>query len=616
MLTVAKMPKKTLDVQVTTLDAVLEFSIEAKSNGKQLFEQVSRTIGLREVWYFGLRFTDNKGYTSWLRPDKKVMDQNICVSQDRRPIEFHFKVKFFPEDVSEELVQELTQHLFYLQVKEAILTEDVYCSPEASVLLASYAIQAEYGDYDPDIYQPGFLSNERLLPKRVIDQYQMTQEMWEERITGWYAQHKGMLKEEAEIEYMKVAQDLEMYGINYFVIKNKKGTQLWLGVDAFGLNIYEQDDQLSPKISFPWGEIRNVEYHGKKFCIMPTDKRSPSFVFYVAKTRTSDLIMQLCMGNHDMFMKRRRLDTMEVQQMKAQAKEERARKLAERDRLEREKQARLEAEQRQLELEERLRLTEDEVRKAIHARLQTEEALKMMQEQVKVAQEEAQVHARKNLEAEEEVRRARENAVRSEEERMAMERKVQLVENAMHAQMKHREAESVRRELETSDHSPIHQRGGSMATKSPSSSLTGLSAISSSSPAGTSQNSNSTTNTSTTATVAAPLSGAGVDVLTANGSPRPYKPHGETNFTADGDVEELSKQLVKESQAYQERSKYISDQLSALKTQMDDLKMEDRMTRNDLLHEESIRLGNNKRLALDKSKTGPQKTRIAFYEEL
>lgn len=55
-----------------------------------------------------------------------------------------------------------------------------------------------------------------------------------------------------------------MYGINYFVINNKKGTQLWLGVDAFGLNIYEQDDQLSPKISFPWGEIRNVEYHGKK----------------------------------------------------------------------------------------------------------------------------------------------------------------------------------------------------------------------------------------------------------------------------------------------------------------------------------------------------------------
>ena len=57
--------------------------------------------------------------------------------------------------------------------------------------------------------------------------------------------------------------------------------------------------------------------------------------------------------------------------------------------------------------------------------------------QVKVAQEEAQVHARKNLEAEEEVRRARQNAVRSEEERMAMERKVQQVESAMHAQLRY-----------------------------------------------------------------------------------------------------------------------------------------------------------------------------------
>ena len=71
--------------------------------------------------------------------------------------------------------------------------------------------------------------------------------------------------------------------------------------------------------------------------------------------------------------------------MKAQAKEERARKLAERDRLEREKQARLEAETRQMELEERLRQMEDEVRKAIHARMQTEETLKMMTEQVNLA---------------------------------------------------------------------------------------------------------------------------------------------------------------------------------------------------------------------------------------
>jgi len=50
-------------------------------------------------------------------------------------------------------------------------------------------------------------------------------------------------RENAMLEYLKIAQDLEMYGINYFEIKNKKGTDLWLGVDALGLNIYEKDDK-------------------------------------------------------------------------------------------------------------------------------------------------------------------------------------------------------------------------------------------------------------------------------------------------------------------------------------------------------------------------------------
>ena len=58
-----------------------------------------------------------------------------------------------------------------------------------------------------------------------------------------------------------------MYGVNYFEIKNKKGTELWLGVDALGLNIYERDDRLTPKIGFPWSEIRNISFNDRKFVI-------------------------------------------------------------------------------------------------------------------------------------------------------------------------------------------------------------------------------------------------------------------------------------------------------------------------------------------------------------
>ena len=40
--------------------------------------------------------------------------------------------------------------------------------------------------------------------------------------------------------YLKTVQDLEMYGVAYFQIQNKKGTELWLGKDTFGLHIYER----------------------------------------------------------------------------------------------------------------------------------------------------------------------------------------------------------------------------------------------------------------------------------------------------------------------------------------------------------------------------------------
>lgn len=72
---------------------------------------------------------------------------------------FMLLCKLYPEDVAEELIQEVTQHLLFLQVKQAILRMDIYCPPEASVLLASYAVQAKVGNFSGlDIFTtvPGY----------------------------------------------------------------------------------------------------------------------------------------------------------------------------------------------------------------------------------------------------------------------------------------------------------------------------------------------------------------------------------------------------------------------------------------------------------------------------
>jgi len=284
------------------------------------------------------------------------------------------------------LIQDITLRLFYLQVKNAILTDEIYCPPETSVLLASYAVQAKYGDYQKDVHTPGFLANDRLLPERVMAQHRLSREEWEERISNWYMEHRGMLREDAMMEYLKIAQDLEMYGVNYFEIKNKKGTELWLGVDALGLNIYEKEDRLTPKIGFPWSEIRNISFNDRKFVIKPIDTKAPNFVFFAPRLRINKRILTLCMGNHELYMRRRKPDTIEVQQMKAQNKEEKLAKQQEREKLQREIAARERAEKIQAEYEERLKAMQADMEKRQAALLEAQDQIKRLEDQLRETQ--------------------------------------------------------------------------------------------------------------------------------------------------------------------------------------------------------------------------------------
>lgn len=120
-----------------------------KWKGKDLFDLVCRTLGLRETWFFGLQYSI-KDTVAWLKMERKVVAPLFCfpkilvhfllelfdqlcvivvvfglclqvldqeVSKDE-PITFHFLAKFYPENAEEELVQDITQRLFFLQVSQ------------------------------------------------------------------------------------------------------------------------------------------------------------------------------------------------------------------------------------------------------------------------------------------------------------------------------------------------------------------------------------------------------------------------------------------------------------------------------------------------------------------
>ena len=80
--------------------------------------KVVKTIGLREIWFFGLQYTDSKGLTTWLKLNKKVLSQDV---KKESQLQFKFRAKFYPEDVAEEIIQDITLRLFYLQVRTFML---------------------------------------------------------------------------------------------------------------------------------------------------------------------------------------------------------------------------------------------------------------------------------------------------------------------------------------------------------------------------------------------------------------------------------------------------------------------------------------------------------------
>ncbi|XP_071258593.1 NF2, moesin-ezrin-radixin like (MERLIN) tumor suppressor a isoform X2 [Salvelinus alpinus] len=514
--------------------------------------------------------------------DKKVLDHDVSKEE---PITLNFLAKFYPENAEEELVQDITQHLFFLQVKNKILEEEIYCPPEASVLLASYAVQAKYGDYDPNVHKLGFLAQEELLPKRVINLYQMTAEMWEERITSCYAEHRGRTREDAEMEYLKIAQDLEMYGINYFPIRNKKGTDLLLGVDALGLHIYDPDNKLTPKCSFPWNEIRNISYSDREFAIKPLDKKTDVFKFNSSKLRLNKLILQLCMGNHDLFMRRRRVDSLEVQQMKAQAREERARKRVERQRLEREKHLREVAERARDDLERRLIQLQDEAHMANDALLRSEETADLLAEKAQIAEEEATLLSQKASEAEAEMQRIKVTAIRSEEERRMMEQKM-LEAEMMALKMAD---ESERRAIEADQLKQDLQEARDSERRAKHKLL-------------------EITSKSTYSPSAVPGDAMPPDLS--------FSRENLSFDFKDTDMKRLSMEIEKEKVEYMEKSKHLQEQLNELKTEIESLKLKERETPLDILHNENTEKGTSKHSNFKKLTLQSTKTRVAYFEEL
>jgi len=384
------------------------------------------------------------------------------------------------------------------------------------------------------------------------------------------------------MEYLKIAQDLEMYGVNYFDIKNKKGTELWLGVDALGLNIYEKEDRLTPKIGFPWSEIRNISFNDRKFVIKPIDTKAPNFVFFAPRLRINKRILTLCMGNHELYMRRRKPDTIEVQQMKAQNKEEKLAKQQEREKLQREIAAREKAERIQSEYEDRLKKMQADMELRQKALLDAQSTIKLLEDQLKETQAAKEELEARQQELHEMMQRLEESKNMEAEERVRLEEEIRMKQeevSTIYQQVRTKEDENVALQSEMENARHKHEE----ATK---------------------------------ALVAATTTPGHHHVRDLDEDDDDnHLTNGDTSRDLRMDSDEIV-DPVDERQTLAERNLRLQDQLRSLKEDLSHIRDDTGETTMDRIHKENVKQGRDKYKTLREVRKGNTKRRVDQFENM
>lgn len=90
----------------------------------------------------------------------------------------------------------------YLQLRHDILEERTLCDEDQCVELSGLALQAEYGDYDPESMGKNYFLQEHYFPHRVVKR--LGSGYIRDHATEEHRKLAGLTDRQAEIEFIKV----------------------------------------------------------------------------------------------------------------------------------------------------------------------------------------------------------------------------------------------------------------------------------------------------------------------------------------------------------------------------------------------------------------------------
>ncbi|XP_078386842.1 FERM and PDZ domain-containing protein 2 isoform X2 [Cetorhinus maximus] len=286
----------------------LDVKCDVKSKGGDVFDMVVAYTNLVEYFYFGLAYLKDKEFFFLDHFTKlyKVAPSGWKDQPKKKPAIVNFtlflRIKFFVENFS--LIQHsVTRHQYYLQLRKDILEERLYCSDETALLLASLALQAEYGDYISEVHGKNYYRVEHYIPPSVMEKMALT--CIKEELPRLHSTYFNLSEEEAEMEYLKVTQQLPEYGVLFHrVARDRKaaGGDVVLGICAKGIIVYEvKNNTRIASLRFQWRETERITFNRKKFTVQSSSD-GKKHIFITDNSKTCRYLIELCSAQHKFQM--------------------------------------------------------------------------------------------------------------------------------------------------------------------------------------------------------------------------------------------------------------------------------------------------------------------------
>uniref|UniRef100_A0A673HUJ2 Tyrosine-protein phosphatase non-receptor type 13-like n=1 Tax=Sinocyclocheilus rhinocerous TaxID=307959 RepID=A0A673HUJ2_9TELE len=308
----------------------LELCCDVKAVCKDVLDMVVAHIGLVEHHLFSLAyFKDDEFF--FIEPDaklSKVAPEGWKDDPRKKKMDVNFnlflRIKFFQDDVS--LIQHtMTKHQYYLQLRKDILEERVRCDLENAMILASLALQAEFGDYQTELHGKTYFRTEHYLPASVLDKIDQT--TIKEELPKLHSSYYNASEQEAELEFLKVCQRLPEYGVHFHrVLPEKRSlTGIMLGIYSKGVLIFEVlNGNRTPVLRFPWRDTKKISFTKKKICLQNTSD-GIKHLFQTDSPKTCQYLLHLCSAQYKFHLHMKaRQNNQELQDLGKKRKKKRA----------------------------------------------------------------------------------------------------------------------------------------------------------------------------------------------------------------------------------------------------------------------------------------------------